>query len=112
MYLSIIKDDKVGTIELLKTALKYYPNDSFINQFCLFHTTQEYFEIELAQKCQEKIINDPKVESHIKLLLINHLQKSNDKEFALAFLKRTLQSTQDEKLKERILAKINKINSQ
>jgi hypothetical protein len=109
MYLSIIKDDKIGTVELLKTALKYYPQDSFINQFCLFHTTNEHFDLEMAQKCQEQIINDPKVEPHIKLLLVNRLKKLDDKEFALTFMRKTLALTQDEKLQKRIRQKISEI---
>jgi hypothetical protein len=109
MYLSIIKDDKIGTIELLKTALKHYPDDSFINQFCLFHTTQEYLELELAQQCQEKIINDPKVESHIKMLLVNRLKGTDNKEFAIEFMRRTAQITQDEKIRKRIERKIQEI---
>lgn len=106
MYLSIIKDDKIGTVELLKLALQFYPTDSFINQFCLFHTTHEHFDLEMAQKCQEQIINDAKVEPHIKMLLVNRLKKLDDKEFALSFMRKTLSLTQDEKLQKRIKQKI------
>jgi hypothetical protein len=109
MYLSIVKDDKIGTIELLKTALQYYPQDSFINQFCLFHSTHEHFDLDLAQKCQAQIINDPKVEPHIKLLLVNRLNKLEDKDFALTFMRKTLALTQDEKLQERIRKKISEL---
>lgn len=68
-YLSIIKDDDKGALDIYERGLKAYPNDYDLNYNAAFHYLFELGEIDKAIKLYDKIKYDSEAPSYLPSLV-------------------------------------------
>jgi hypothetical protein len=103
-YLSIVKDDLLGAVDLLKRGVNFYPMDYKIRYHLGFTYFYELGDANNGAKWLETIMNHPKAPPFIKLIVSKlKLELNKDFDVAIIFLKDLIQSTKDPLLRERLI---------
>lgn len=102
-YLSIVKDDLIGAIDLLKKGVHNYPSDYQLKYFLGFTYFYELGDFENGAKWLESIMDHPKAPSFIRVIVSKlKFEMNQDFDLALLFLKDLIESTKDNFLKEKL----------
>ncbi len=103
-YLSIVKDDLLGAVNLLKRGIEFYPTDYQLRYHLGFTYFYELGDTKNGAKWLESIMNHPKAPSFIKLIVGKlNLELNQNFDVTILFLKDLIASTQDKYLKERLI---------
>lgn len=103
-YLSIVKDDLLGAIDLLHTGVSYYPNDYKLRYYLGFTYFYELGDYENGAKWLEQIMNHPKAPSFLKVIVSKlKLEANQDFDVTILFIKDLINSTKDKFLKEKLI---------
>lgn len=86
IYLSIVKDDKLGAKYIYEKGLKYFPNDFYLNLNASFHYFYELQNIDKSLECLAKIYKDPKAPRFLPSLYIRLKSTRGDLKSAFALL--------------------------
>jgi hypothetical protein len=102
-YLSIVKDDLLGAVDLLTKGISNYPSDYKLRYHLGFTYFYELGDAKNGAKWLETIQNHPRAPSFIKSIVTKlKLEEEKDYDATLLILKDLLQSTEDKHLKERL----------
>jgi hypothetical protein len=113
MYLSVIKDDILGSAKLYDMGLKYYPDDYQLNYFAGFNAYFEMGDNAKGLKYLERIQNHPSAKPFVKLLVQKlKFETSYDYEAAMIFLKNNYNETKDPIIKERQYGEIYSLQAE
>lgn len=103
-YLSIVKDDLLGAVNLMSKGIYNYPTDYKLRYHLGFTYFYELGDAKNGAKWLETIQNHPKAPSFLKSIVIKlKLEEEKDYDATLLILKDLLQSTKDKYLKERLI---------
>lgn len=86
IYLSIIKDDKVGAKYIYEHGLIYYPNDYYLNLNASFHYFYELQDIDKSIEHLGRIYDDPKAPAFLPSLYARLQSTRGDLQSALTLL--------------------------
>ena len=113
MYLSIIKDDRLGAAEIFERGLKYYPNEYELNYHAGFNYYAQLQNYEKAYDLFNKIQTYPQAPMHLKTLTAKlHFQKSLDYDDTIEILIGLHDNTKDEVVKKRIYLNIYSLSAE
>jgi len=103
-YLSIVKDDLVGAVDLLTKGIRFFPNDYNLRYYLGFTYFYELGDLKNGAKWLETIMNHPEAPSFIKVI-VSKLKFENTKDFdvTLLFLNDLIASTKDKYLKDKLI---------
>jgi hypothetical protein len=112
-YLSIIKDDLMGAVDLLTKGTKYFPQDYKLRYYLGFTYFYELGDSKNGAIWLESIMNHPKAPSFIKII-VSKLKFENTKDFdvTLLFLKDLIASTKDKYLKEKLIKDLYSVKAE
>ena len=112
-YLSIVKDDLMGAVDLLTKGTKYFPQDYKLRYYLGFTYFYELGDSKNGAKWLESIMNHPKAPSFIKII-VSKLKFENTKDYdvPLLFLKDLIASTKDQYLKEKLLKDLYSVKAE
>jgi tetratricopeptide (TPR) repeat protein len=94
-YLSIIKDDDLGAIDIYTKGLSMYPEDYFLIWNTGFHYYYELGDYEAAAKLFEKILYHKRSPNYLPSILAKLKNKGGDYETALKILENSFQKSPD-----------------
>ncbi len=112
-YLSIVKDDLMGAVDLLLKGTKFFPQDYNLRYYLGFTYFYELGDSKNGAKWLESIMNHPKAPSFIKII-VSKLKFENTKDYdvTLLFLKDLIASTKDKYLKEKLLKDLYSVKAE
>lgn len=103
-YLSIVKDDLLGAVDLLTRGISNYPLDYKLRYNLGFTYFYELGDAKNGAKWLETIQHHPKAPSFIKLIVSKlNLELNQDFDVAILFLKDLISTTNDKYLKEKLM---------
>jgi len=104
-YLSIIKDDMQGGLDLLQSGLNIYPNDFNMRYLLGFSYYYELGDYDKGFFHLSKIIDHPKAPKHLSSLLVKmQIEKGFSLNTAMKLIANQLQETEDKILKKKLEA--------
>lgn len=102
-YLSIIKDDLQGAIDLMEEGIKIYPDDYRLNYLLGFTYYHEFGNYDKGIQYFEKIMNNEQAPHYLKTLVNKmKIEKGYNIDVTLNLIKNQLQLTNDKHLKEKL----------
>ncbi len=102
-YLSIIKDDLQGAIDLMEEGIKIYPDDYRLNYLLGFTYYHEFGNYDKGIHYFEKIMNNEQAPHFLKTLVNKmKIEKGYNIDVTLNLIKNQLQLTNDKHLKEKL----------
>lgn len=112
-YLSIVKDDLLGAVDLLTKGISYYPLDYKLRYHLGFTYFYELGDAKNGAKWLETIQNDPKAPTFIKSIVSKlKLEEEKDYDATILILKDLLQTTKDKYLKDRLVKDLYAIKAE
>ncbi|MFY7992993.1 MAG: tetratricopeptide repeat protein [Bacteriovoracaceae bacterium] len=103
IYLSIVKDDRLGAAEIFEKGLKYYPNDYDLNYNAGFNYYAQLNNYKRAHELFSRIENNPKAPRFLITLNARiKFQDNFDFDGTMAFLLDHYNKSNDEMLKRKI----------
>lgn len=102
-YLSIVKDDLLGAVDIFKKGIKHYPNDYSLKYHLGFTYFFELGDYENGVKWLEQIMYHPRAPSFLKVI-VNKMkfELQNDFDYSLLFIEDLLKRTKDKYLREKL----------
>lgn len=102
-YLSIVKDDLLGAVNLLKLGLRHYPDDYRLNYQLGFTYYFELGDSEQGLKYMEKVAGHPRAPKYFQSIVLKLRHESGgDINATLALIYDLMTSTNDKYLRERL----------
>jgi len=92
-YLSIIKDDNLGAIDIYKRGLDIYPDDFFLTWNAGFHYYYELGDYESAAELFEKILYHKRSPNYLPSIVAKLKNKGGDFETALKILENSFEKS-------------------
>lgn len=102
-YLSIIKDDLAGAVDLMETGLRYFPDDYRLNYNLGFSYYYELGDYQKGIRYMEKIEHHPKAPVYIPSLIMKmKVEVSFDYDTVLSLIFDLMTSSKDEALRKKL----------
>lgn len=112
-YLSIVKDDLLGAVNLFSKGITYYPNDYKLKYHLGFTYFYELGDAKNGAKWLEKIMDHPKAPSFIKSIVSKlKLELYQNFDETIFILQDLINSTKDSYLKERLMRDIYAVKAE
>jgi hypothetical protein len=112
-YLSIVKDDLAGAVDLLTKGITFFPTDYKLRYYLGFTYFYELGDTKNGAKWLESIMDHPLAPSFIKVI-VSKLKFENNKDFdvTLLFLTDLIASTKDKYLKEKLIKDLYSVKAE
>lgn len=111
LFLSVITEDKKGAELLLTKGIQRYPDFWRFRAYLAYHYQYELGQPEKAAEHYKAAAILPGAPELMGLLAATLLSKQKDHQSAIEFLQNLIDSTSDEKMKNKFARKIEKIES-
>jgi hypothetical protein len=103
-YLSIVKDDLLGAVNLLKRGIEFYPSDYKLRYHLGFTYFYELGDAKNGAKWLESIMDHPKAPSFIRVIVSKlKFESHQNYDVAILFVKDLINSTKDHYLKNKLI---------
>ncbi len=109
LYLSVIKDDDLGAMEIYEKGLEVYPQDDRLLYYAGMHTLLELEDKKKALSFLLPLMERPKTPFQTKTLITKLLSENNQYDLGLLYLKDLLKMLPEGEWRNIILKRIKKI---
>jgi len=112
-YLSIVKDDLIGAVDLLTKGIQFFPQDYKLRYNLGFTYFHELGDSKNGAKWLETIMDHPKAPPFLKVI-VSKLKFEYNKDFdvTILFIKDLIASTKDQLLKDKLIKDLYSVKAE